>query len=172
MSEKRWYKKPEMLIALSAILISVVTAFVEIYSANADRKYASASVWPRLEILRSYGPDKFLYQVSNNGIGPAIIKYAKVQHKSKIITQWNQITGVGNFVQSHIGSRIVPPQSAVIPFETHDKENAGVMFKEDEQIEIEVCYCSVFYECWLSNRENQPKQIDECLIDEASRFLQ
>jgi len=69
-----------MLVAMSVLFISIVTAAVSIYSASTDRKYAKASVWPRLEIFRSFNSDKsFEYAVTNNGTGPAIIKYAKVQ---------------------------------------------------------------------------------------------
>ncbi len=48
-----------MIIAGSALLVSLITAFVSIYSAFIDRAYARASVWPRLEIFRSYNDGYF-----------------------------------------------------------------------------------------------------------------
>ncbi|WP_445768576.1 hypothetical protein [Rheinheimera sp.] len=52
-------RNPEMIIAGSALLVSLITAFVSIYSAFIDRAYARASVWPRLEIFRSYNDGYF-----------------------------------------------------------------------------------------------------------------
>ena len=53
MKNTKWYKNPEMIVALSALFIGLVTAFTSIYSAYVDREYARASVWPRLEIFSS-----------------------------------------------------------------------------------------------------------------------
>ena len=79
------YRSPEMIIAISALFISIITAVVSIYSAATDRDYAKASVWPRLEIFRSFSSNKsFEYGVTNNGTGPALIKYAKVKYDSKL----------------------------------------------------------------------------------------
>ena len=87
MDSIKWYKSPEMIVALSALIIGLVTAFTSIYSAYVDREYARASVWPRLEIFRSFnGNSSFSYGVSNNGTGPALIKYAKIQDGIKLVT--------------------------------------------------------------------------------------
>ena len=78
MEKQKWYKNPEMLIALTALFIGLITAFISIYSAYIDRAYAKASVWPKVEVFRSKGKDRFSYGVANRGTGPAIIKYVKV----------------------------------------------------------------------------------------------
>ncbi len=70
------FKNPEMIIAVSALIVSLITAFASIYSAFIDRAYARSSVWPRLEIHRSYSDkdSSFSYMVNNKGTGPAVIK--------------------------------------------------------------------------------------------------
>ena len=80
MNNTKWFQNPEMVIALSALLIGLVTAAVSIYSAYIDREYAKASVWPKLEIFRNTQSDSFAYQVLNSGTGPAIIQYGQVEH--------------------------------------------------------------------------------------------
>jgi hypothetical protein len=77
MVKEKWYKNPEMIIALTALFIGLLTAFISIYSAYTDRAYAKASVWPKIEISRSHNVDSFSYGVANKGTGPALIKYAK-----------------------------------------------------------------------------------------------
>lgn len=43
MSRKSIYLNPEMIVAMSALFISIITAGVSIYSASTDCQYAKAS---------------------------------------------------------------------------------------------------------------------------------
>ncbi len=113
MENPKRYKNPEMIVALSALLIGLVTAFTSIYSAYIDREYARASVWPRLEIFRSYSGNSFSYGVANNGTGPALIKYAKVQDGSKYIKMWKEVPSFKNITQSHISYRTLPQKTSI-----------------------------------------------------------
>lgn len=172
MAKDKWYQKPEMIVALSALLVSLVTSFVEIYSAHSDRVYARASVWPRLEIFRSYSGVSFEYGVTNNGTGPAIIKYAKVQYKEKAIHRWRDLPELKIYTQSHIGNHILPSQFTIKPLEIGDETTARKFREIDRSVTIEICYCSIYGECWVSDRSNQPRQTKACVIDEDERFLQ
>ena len=171
MEEASWYKKPEMIVALSALLISVVTTMVGVYSAHIDRAYARASVWPRLEIFRSYGNESFSYGVSNNGTGPAIIKYAAVTYQSKPIKSWYDIPKIPHFTQSHIGNRILSAENTIQPLVYNGTENKHFL-TIDKDIKISLCYCSIYDQCWLTDRENNPLPVDECTIDQKLRFQQ
>lgn len=171
MNNNKWYKKPEMIVAFSALLISLVTAIVGIYSASIDRSYARASVWPRLEIYRSFSDKKFEYMVTNSGNGPALIKYAVVQYKSNPIKYWGDIPDLPNLIQSHLGSRILSPQNSIKPL-VYRGEKSQVFLETDQFIDIELCYCSIYEECWLINRVNEPKLVNSCIVDESKKFLQ
>lgn len=172
MSSKSIYRSPEMIIALSALLISIVTAGVSIYSAATDRAYAKASVWPRLEIFRSFSTNKsFEYGVTNNGTGPALIKYAKVKYDSTFIKKWKDIPNFEEFIQSHTGTRILPSQGVITPLK-YKGGNTKLFFDADKKISITLCYCSIYEECWITDRENQPKPVEQCVINEKDKFLQ
>lgn len=172
MSNKSIFRSPEMIIALSALFISIITASVSIYSAATDRAYAKASVWPRLEIYKSFHPEKFFeYGVTNNGTGPALIKYAKVSYDSKIIKQWTDISNFKNFIQSHTGTRILPSQGVITSLRYKGK-NTKFFFDADKKISLELCYCSIYDECWVTDRSNQPTTVEQCIIDEKEKFLQ
>jgi hypothetical protein len=171
MDSIKWYKSPEMIVALSALLIGLVTAFTSIYSAYVDREYARASVWPKLEIFRSYSGNSFSYNVSNNGTGPALIKYAKVQHSSKYIKTWKEIEEFENIRQSHIGNRTLSPQNSITPV-SYKGEDAKAIIKVDAFIGIELCYCSIYEECWVINRSNRPTAVEACTVDNKQMFLQ
>lgn len=171
MTSRAWYKKPEMIVALSALLISVITTIVSIYSATIDRAYARASMWPRIELFRSFGGNNFNYGIVNNGNGPAIIKYALVSHDEKNIRRWTDIPNMPEHTQSHMGTRILPPQQTITPTRTTGK--AAKVFEEiDKKVKITICYCSIYDECWLTDRENNPLIVERCEIDDKKAFLQ
>jgi hypothetical protein len=171
MNKNNWYNKPEMIVAFSALLISVITAVIGVYSAYIDRAYARASVWPRIEIFRSYGQNNFEYGVVNKGTGPALIKYAKIQLKSKVIQEWREIPGLSNFTQSHIGNTIIPSLAIVTPISITNADVSKVL-DNLSSVKIEVCYCSIYDECWVTDKGNQPKPIEICSIDDEHKFLQ
>jgi len=171
MKKLQWYKNPEMIVALSALLIGLVTAFTSIYSAYVDREYARASVWPRLEIFRSFSANSFSYGVTNNGTGPALIKYAKIQEGSKYIKTWQEIASFKNIRQSHISNRTLSPQNSITPVSYQGKD-ASTLVKADDLINIELCYCSIYEECWVIDKSNHPTAIKACSINNEHIFLQ
>ncbi|QBY04532.1 hypothetical protein E2K93_09080 [Thalassotalea sp. HSM 43] len=171
MENSSWYQKPEMIIALSALMISLITAVVAIYSAYIDRSYARASMWPRVEIFRSYGGNNFSYGVTNSGNGPALINYAVVKHNGEIIKHWHDISDFSHFTQSHFGNKILSPQQIINPVK-YNGDNAKLFLKADKTVEIELCYCSIYDECWLTSRINQPQEVANCSIEESHRFAQ
>jgi hypothetical protein len=171
MENPKWYKNPEMIVALSALLIGLVTAFTSIYSAYVDREYARASVWPRLEIFRSYSSDSFSYNVANSGTGPALIKYAKVQSGSTYLKTWAELETFKNIKQSHISNRTLPPQKTITPV-SYEGENVGILVDADESISIELCYCSIYDQCWLIDRRNSPISTEACYVETENIFLQ
>ncbi|WP_286232741.1 hypothetical protein [Thalassotalea sediminis] len=171
MDSEKWYKNPEMIVALSALLIGLVTAFTSIYSAYVDREYARASVWPRLEIFRSFNGDSFSYGVTNNGTGPALIKYAKVQHGTTYVKKWKDIEPFNNIRQSHISNRTLSPTKSITPV-SYNGDNAHALVKADKLINIELCYCSIYDECWLVDRNNQPQPVNACQVNDEQAFTQ
>jgi hypothetical protein len=171
MSSTKWYKNPEMIVALSALLIGLVTAFTSIYSAYVDRAYSRASVWPRIEISRNIGAETFSYNVINSGTGPAIINYAKITYDSKFINLWSDIDVFDKIIQSHVGNHILSSQHTIQPL-VYKGDKVKEILIADEMIKIELCYCSIYDECWVIDRENQPKPVEYCTAKTEELFLQ
>lgn len=178
MANKKNYN-PEMIIAISALLVGVVTTFTSIYSAYIDREYARASVWPKLELYRSFDSSNFNYGVANKGTGPALIQYMTIRDGDKYIKQWSDIEFVmdntqGTYSQSHIGNVTISPQDTIVPI-TLDGERAKLLHKKDNgdnQLKMTICYCSIYKECWIVNRSNQPSPVNTCEVADEMRFLQ
>lgn len=171
MDKTKWYKNPEMIVALSALVIGIVTAFTSIYSAYIDREYARASVWPRIELYRSYSGESFSYGVSNSGTGPAIIHHVTVKQGDSPIKVWKDIAAFADITQSYLTNRTLPAQSNITPL-LYNGDKIQEVLKADKAITIELCYCSIYAECWVVDRINQPQPITNCEIDEKLKFLQ
>ena len=167
----KWYKNPEMLVALSALFIGLVTAVISIYSAYIDRAYAKASVWPRIEIYRSYGEQKFSYGVANKGTGPAIFHYAKISYNDTVIKRWSERKEFRHIEQSHIGNITLPAGQSVLPV-NYKGEHTSEILAADPYMYIELCYCSIYDDCWVVDRNNNPKSVEACSIGESQMFLQ
>ncbi|WP_298773888.1 hypothetical protein [uncultured Shewanella sp.] len=160
-----------MIVAFSALLISLITAGVSVYSAYVDRSYARASVWPRLEWHRSFGENNFNYGVTNSGNGPALIQYAIVTYQSKPIKEWRDIPDLPRVSQSHISSRILSAQIMINPL-SYQGDKADFLLDMDEFIEVELCYCSLYEECWIINKGNDVKSVAQCEVDPSMAFTQ
>lgn len=176
MTTRYSFRNPEMIIAGSALIVSLITAFVSIYSAFIDRAYARASVWPRLEISRSVGENNFSYNISNKGTGPADIRYARLTFDNQLVKSWPEylklLTGTSVVhIQSHMGSIVMSAGDRIRPLQVHQSDAAKVLADRDS-LSIELCYCSIYDECWLADRFNQPKSVKDCKIDDSQRFLQ
>lgn len=168
------FKHPEMIIAGSALIVSLITAFVSIYSAFIDRAYARASVWPRLEISRSYSKEHFFYSVSNKGTGPAVVQYARLSLDDQPVTSWSeylhkQLGQEAEHVQSHIGSLVISAGENIKPMQIKGTKVA-LQLAEQDSLSIELCYCSIYNECWLVDRGNNPQPVAQCHIDNSIRF--
>ena len=178
METRHSFKNPEMIIAVSALIVSLITAFASIYSAFIDRAYARSSVWPRLEIHRSYNDkdSSFAYMVNNKGTGPAVINYARLSYGNTTLKSWSDYLKIHTdhavgYTQSHIGSKVLSAGESIKPLELRDAEVTRVLADKDD-LQIELCYCSIYDECWLIDRANAPTPVAQCTIDEKLRFLQ
>ncbi|MEM7084493.1 MAG: hypothetical protein AAF465_17365 [Pseudomonadota bacterium] len=172
-----WYQKTEMIVALSAVIVSVAAVLVSVYSAWIDRSFARASTWPRLEIGRSFDGQSLSFTVSNQGTGPAVIRYAVLEHNQTRYTTWAKWANAEfdvpsfNFMQSHISTRVLSPGKELNVFITQDNALALAIAKSDPT-HLTLCYCSVFDQCWLTDSTNQPKPIADCDTTPETPFAQ
>ncbi|WP_462170663.1 hypothetical protein [Pseudoalteromonas xiamenensis] len=171
MENKKWFNNPEMLVALTALFVGIVTTAVSVYSAYTDRAFAKASVWPKIEIYRSFNKSQFSYGVINKGTGPALIKYAKVNFDGKFLKAWHEVPTYKNIVQSHLSNSTLPALQTINPL-IYEGSSIDTFLSLDEKVAIELCYCSIYGDCWLVDRSNETKEIAACSITEDEAFKQ
>lgn len=79
-------KKPinvELLLAISATLLSLGALVIAIFQTKIAREQQQMSVWPHLQVAYAQDNDVFTWSVTNNGVGPAIIKSVALTYQGK-----------------------------------------------------------------------------------------
>ena len=163
---RRWV---DLLVAFSALFVSVVSLVVAMRMADANARMVSASSWPFL----SYGPGtdsasgvrKIHMKVSNTGVGPAKIEAVELR--------WKGVAYPSNeeFLRACCGldpKSKTTPDSDLLPNEVlpaggrieflglSEPANPAVFAAlqqamQSRDLQLNVCYCSIFDECWKSD---------------------
>ncbi len=162
---------PEMLVALSAVLLSVCGLFISIYETSLIRQAQRASVWPHVEVGVSVTQAGIKLRVQNTGVGPARIQACAVTYKGKTQTDWSDLIrrvagdeadSVG-FNRSLINGRVLPLNSSKLDIFSMtadsgavEREVAALLGRTilEGDLDVTVCYCSVYDECWTSSLQN------------------
>lgn len=148
----------EMIVALSANAVSIITLLIFIYQTNLMREQQHISVWPYLEWLPSCCSEEFgaYIQVENKGIGPAAVQSVTVRLNGKEMNSveelFTEAVGHSNFdyYTSTVESRVLAPGEKIKMISIPDINWAvkvdSVLRRNG--LEIEICYCSVYEDCW------------------------
>ena len=160
-----------MLVALSAVLLSVCGLFISIYETSLIRQAQRASVWPYVQVGVSITQEGIKLWVQNTGVGPARIQAGAVTYKGETQADWSDLirSVVGEEADSVsrywslINGRVLPSNS---PRETifAVTKDSGAAEREviallrrailEGAVDITVCYCSVYDECWTSSLQD------------------
>lgn len=152
--------KADILMASTALIVSICALVVSFYEAGLMRKQHEDSVWPYIDVGTSYNKEGFRLHVSNKGVGPAIIKSFKIWLEEQPIEQWD------GFIEKHYGDSIayscssingnvLSPNEEVRIVHVRNAEAAEQIWKEIQKFEIEIIYCSIHDECWKLHEERE-----------------
>lgn len=169
-----WIRSPQTMIGLSAILLSLCGLFIAIYETSLIREQQRASVWPNVEVSPSINDGVLRIFVQNTGIGPARIIKASVIHRDEVKKNWDEMINAFEYedegnsgYQSLIKGRVLPPaspQELIFRIESssenRDSNLADQLSKAimAENIDVKLCYCSVYNECWTASMSDVMKR--------------
>jgi hypothetical protein len=164
---------PEMITAISAVFIGVCAIGISLYETSLIRQAQKGSVWPAMGGGYSYNQDGFSYLLENAGVGPAIIEYIILTVDDEPMESWVQYfdklgIGVGNYLVTQASGRIVSPQSTVEILTIPPQENIDALAREQSRVNVEVCYCSVYDDCWVVTMIERAREVPRC--DPAGRL--
>jgi hypothetical protein len=163
--------KVELVIALSAIFVSLATLVVYIYQARIMIKQAEImqsqqhiSVWPHLESTTSVTsingvPSEAYFEIENKGIGPAIVKNILMKVDGEIMKNNNELfkalvgSDTLNISTTSVVNRVIAPGEKIRAFHVVVPELIArfAVSMQKKKFEYIICYCSVYNDCWVSN---------------------
>lgn len=165
--------------ALTALGISALALAVGAYQTRLMQTQARASVWPYVVIgfnYASFGPRQgFELHVQNNGVGPAIVQSVLVKLDGKPFKHWNDI--IAELKKGHEGEThaalsglhgiVIPPSTNrdtdVLAVQTTDEDLGKVLYEARERLGIDICYCSIYDDCWQSHwLQRKPEKVSSC----------
>lgn len=171
----------EMIVAFAAIFLSVCGLVVSIYEANLERHFHRAQVWPRLQVTTSNARG-FQFQVSNAGIGPAVIEQVSLSIDGTPMTDWAgavlKLTGETphGATMSTLGMRVIRPGEVVDVLSLPaDSVLIPRLFAALGKVGMQICYRSVFDERFLlvmppGDAEPRIDEVKTCPQGAKTRF--
>ena len=174
----------DMMVAGAAILISLVSLGVAIQNSRVQNKMLTAASWPMISYYTSNatvedGKRVIRMGLINTGVGPAKIESVRMSYRGKPVTDILPflVTCCGAVVKGdHYGHGLlvntVSPtvmmagqQTSffVLPETEDGKETWSRMDVARGEVELSICYCSVFDECWLTDGITlHPPRVKSC----------
>lgn len=174
----------QTIIAVAGIFTGAVALYAALSEADAVRKQQAAIVLPEIVVAQSQviGPEEgfFAWNVYNWGIGPGRVKSVRVTYEGEPVRDWSEFMEAvelpdAPYQQSQIAGRTIPAGvDGELVFRTSDRDAAIKLRSISSKVEISLCYCSVFDECWMMPNilTEGPKSVKTCPDFSDEAFLQ
>jgi hypothetical protein len=187
-SGHRWI---DISVAGCALVVSVTSLFVAMRHgrsmermAEANAKLVQANSWPVLQRYQSDtgpvpGSKVYSLNVVNNGVGPAKVEAVEVTWKGQPVASVRELVRLccengseanePEFETSTLMGSVLRAAEVrkIVEFPEDELHDAlrGRLHLAMREIRWNVCYCSVFDECWVSNLANlHPDSVKECPV--------
>ncbi len=145
-----------MITALAAGVVSISALAVSIYEAYLMREQQAASVLPIIDFWAAYNPDEsYSLNLANKGLGPAFMRHIAVRVDGEEHKNWNSVTKamtgrvIGHNESALIGSVLAPGEVSSM-LSIGDSTASTEVWRKAQNVELSVCYCSVFGDCWTT----------------------
>jgi hypothetical protein len=181
----------EWLTSISALVVSVCSIFIAVHNGHDEDKMVQAQSYPYLDMGRNDrtldGGSQLSVTLLNRGVGPAHEESFRVRDGNHFATTLDELIAgaVGpadakaaratlDPLTSGMLTRFIPANTNQFIFQI-DRTDANARWwdKLDEASHswrLEVCYCSVFKECWTRLNQAPPEPVKACQRDEATEY--
>lgn len=157
----------EMIVALAAIVVSIMTLSVYIFQARIMMDQQHTSVWPYVEwtmtsISESEEDQEFYISVINKGVGPALVKDTKLLLDGKLYKYndyrdfMKELLGEGKrdslwILYSVVDNRVMAPGEEVKIFHVKSWQGIRIPNFDHKRFQYTLCYCSIYGDCWTTD---------------------
>lgn len=154
---------------VSAVVLSLCGLFISLYEASLMRTEQRASVWPHVETATSIRSEEIRVWTENSGIGPARVRAAALLYDGELLHDWRALLeqmGVSGdsvtLYQSLINGRVLSPEAPETIFSVSQEGGPAAPRLMEAlreaitggELDLAVCYCSVYEECWMSRLQD------------------
>lgn len=164
---------PQDLIGLVAVIVATCAALAAIFQTQLMARHQAVSVWPYLQMFAGFASGDqqtdeikpFSFNITNKGVGPAIVESINLRRKGEPMSNWRVVFDAvaaehgldPTAVQRGISEANMDPGEVVqageirTVIESGNSDLAALLAREiyvDQTIEVDVCYCSLYKECW------------------------
>jgi hypothetical protein len=161
----------EILLGVSAVVLSLAALFVSIFQTKIAREQQHASVWPYLQTSFSTGDNGYRWVLENRGTGPAIIKKVECSFDSTTYDSPRQfVFSQLGYGKKGVGFTGIGPGSVLktdypinlVGVWDNDSIARRVEFLiTSKRFNLRLVYSDVYGNCWqLDNEKVTP--LDEC----------
>jgi hypothetical protein len=147
-------KHPDRITALASGFVALMALAVSTYNVVLQRQQIRAQTWPHLSWTYTDG-EVLTFQLTNSGVGPAIVKDFAVMVDGKSVKTWDEaFTRLGikhdSFGKSSIQGKVLGPGSEQksLFISDPDMQKAWLGAYASGRVTFDLCYCSVLDDCW------------------------
>ena len=155
----------DLLAAIFAIVISVVSLVVAFRGERTQRGLLAANSWPFVQLSEDQTSQYAKLDVENAGVGPAKIMTFEVSYNGKPVDSaidllrkccgFPAVAPHAGFEYGAVFNNVLRPGEHIIALSvTKDEPSLPVYNQfghEMAHMSFSICYCSVLEECWTSN---------------------
>jgi hypothetical protein len=164
----------DFFIAVSAVVVSALTAAALIYQTHVIGNQFAATIWPYLSVGTTYDPNGETIEVTNDGLGPALVRSAQLKIDDTPVRAWNDYVRVlvtdpalraifrrtqaaveaGKGRSARISMSSIGPSTTLRPGESDTllkislSESVPGQLMRKHTLSIDLCYCSLNGSCW------------------------
>jgi hypothetical protein len=158
--------------AIVATFVGILALVVSAYTAYIQKQQVRAQVLPILQFTSGFSDDDVHFDLSNKGMGPALIRDVHLSLHGKPVHNWwdlvERVYGSREFNghMSSIGNEVLSPNETILTFkflglatpkDVTDKQalakrrtdEIDKMRRTREEISVSICYCSTLDDCWM-----------------------
>jgi hypothetical protein len=180
----------DFFIAIAALVVSVLTSATLLYQTRIIGDQYAATIWPYLSISSTYSTNGEKIELSNEGLGPALIQSAQLSIDGKNVATWNtyladlltqpEIRGAlvraarASALKGTISTASIGASSTIRPGDSKTllliswPDDVPIASFTKHAIALDFCYCSLNKSCWtlhgVAGRDShdEPQQVSHC----------
>ena len=150
----------DRILSITGVVVAACALIVTFYQVHLMRDQAKISVWPHVEQYNTTSATEFQRVISNEGLGPAVIRYLSVTVNGKSVKSWRaaviRLINEGsdpklNFTQSDLPPGAVLLQGKTLTVLQITGAAGGYASRHWKNLDIRVCYCSLYGQCWMNH---------------------